>query len=153
MTVEVLSPLPGRVVPMADVPDPVFAQAMVGPGAAVDPPRGQVTAVAPVAGRLVKLHPHAFVVQAPTGQGVLVHCGIDTVQLEGRGFSLHAAEGDEVAAGQAVVSFDASAVEAEGRSPVSPVVALDASPDDVRVVARETVEAGAPLLVWSPSSA
>lgn len=153
MTLEVLAPLPGRVVTMADVPDPVFAQELVGPGAAVDPPRGPVTAVSPVAGRLVKLHPHAFVVQAVSGQGVLVHCGIDTVQLEGRGFSVHVAEGDDVDAGQAVVSFDASEVEAGGRSPVCPVVALDAAPQDVRLVAQGTVDTGVPLLEWSSSPA
>lgn len=153
MTLDVLSPLPGRVVRLADVPDPVFAQALVGPGAAVDPPRGPVTAVAPVAGRLVKVHPHAFVVQTASGQGVLVHCGIDTVQLEGRGFSVHVAEGDDVVAGQPVVSFDATEVEAGGRSPVCPVIALDAAPDDVRLVAGGEVEAAAPLLAWSTSPA
>ena len=88
----VLAPLPGRVLPLSEVPDPVFAGAMVGPGAAVDPPRGPVQAVAPVDGRIAKLHPHAFVVVTSSGRGVLVHLGIDTVQLQGEGFRLLAAE-------------------------------------------------------------
>ena len=145
----VLAPLPGRVVAMGEVPDPVFAQSLVGPGAAVDPPRGPVTAVAPVAGRLLKVHPHAFVVVDAAGSGVLVHCGIDTVQLRGEGFVLHAAEGEDVSAGQPVVSFDAAAVEASGRSPVSPVVALDAAPEAVAVLAAGEVAAGDPLLDWA----
>jgi PTS system glucose-specific IIA component len=67
---------------------------MVGPGAAVDPPRGPLQAVAPVDGQIVKLHPHAFVVVTASGRGMLVHLGIDTVQLKGEGFRLLAAEGD-----------------------------------------------------------
>src|SRR5690606_33615836 len=109
----VTSPVAGRVVAMRDVPDPVFAECMVGPGLAVDPDReAGAGAVAPCAGVVVKLHPHAFVLLAPSGdaqaaegsgRGVLVHLGIDTVQLEGEGFTLLAAEGDTVEAGQELV--------------------------------------------------
>ena len=75
------SPMAGDVHPLADVPDPVFAQGLVGPGVAIVPiSEAEVTVVAPIAGRIVKLHPHAFVIQAE-GFGVLVHLGIDTVQL------------------------------------------------------------------------
>lgn len=146
---QVLAPLPGRVLPLSEVPDPVFAGAMVGPGAAVDPPRGPLQAVAPVDGRIVKLHPHAFVVVTASGRGVLVHLGIDTVQLEGEGFRLLAAEGDEVTAGTPLVEWDTAAVEAGGRSPVSPVIALDASPEAIGdTVASGQVEAGAELFSW-----
>lgn len=146
----VLAPVPGRVVPMGDVPDPVFAASLVGPGAALDPIRSRHRAVAPVGGRIVKLHPHAYVVVAPDGRGVLVHLGIDTVQLKGEGFTLLAAEGDEVGAGTPVVEWDPAAIEAGGRSPVCPVVALDATADAVRVAAADgDVEAGAELFTWS----
>ncbi|HEX2156973.1 MAG TPA: PTS glucose transporter subunit IIA [Actinomycetes bacterium] len=145
----VLAPLPGRVLPLSEVPDPVFAGAMVGPGAAVDPPRGPVQAVAPVDGRIAKLHPHAFVVVTSSGRGVLVHLGIDTVQLEGEGFRLLAAEGDEVTAGTPLVEWDAAAVEAGGRSPVSPVIALDAPPEAIgETVTGGQVESGAELFRW-----
>jgi len=73
------APVAGRLVGLAGVPDPVFAEAMVGPGTAIDPPREPGEASAPIAGMLVKLHPHAFVVVGDGGQGVLVHLGIDTV--------------------------------------------------------------------------
>jgi sugar PTS system EIIA component len=134
--VSVLAPVSGRALPLAQVPDPVFSAALVGPGVAIDPGRtGRAVAVSPVAGKVVKLHPHAYIVQTAGGAGVLVHLGIDTVQLAGEGFELIAAEGAEVAAGDDIVAWDPAAVEAGGRSPICPVVALDASAEalsDVR---------------------
>ena len=103
---QVLAPCAGRVLALADVPDPVFAGEMVGPGVAVEPDEGRQTVVSPVAGKLVKLHPHAFVVLTDDGVGVLVHLGIDTVRLEGRGFELVAEEGATIAAGDPVVRWD-----------------------------------------------
>jgi PTS system glucose-specific IIA component len=146
----VLSPVAGRVVGLAGVPDPVFAQAMVGPGTAVDPERGPGRAIAPVTGKIVKLHPHAYVVVDAEGHGVLVHLGIDTVKLKGQGFDLLAAEGDEVEAGQPVVGWDPAVIEAGGRSPVCAVVALDAGADALSDV-RESGEVaeGAELFTWS----
>lgn len=146
----VFAPVSGRVVRMADVPDPVFAASLVGPGAVVDPIRSSYRAVAPVGGRIVKLHPHAYVVVTPGGRGVLVHLGIDTVQLKGEGFTLLAAEGDEVAAGTPVVEWDPAAVEAGGRSPLCPVVALDAAADALRLIADGgEIAVGAVLFTWS----
>ena len=146
----VLAPVPGRVIPMAEVPDPVFAGSLVGPGVAVDPTRSRHRAVAPIAGRIMKLHPHAFVVAAPDGRGVLVHLGIDTVQLKGEGFTVLAAEGDQVQAGAPVVEWDPAAIEAGGRSPICPVVALDATADDIQVVADgDELSVGAELFTWS----
>ena len=146
----VFAPVPGRVVRMADVPDPVFAASLVGPGAAVDPIRSRHQAVAPVGGRIVKLHPHAFVVVTQDGRGVLVHLGIDTVQLKGEGFTLLAAEGDEVAAGAPVVEWDPAAVAAGGRSPLCPVVALDAAANTLRLIADGgEIAVGAELFTWS----
>ncbi len=146
-----LAPVGGRALPLADVPDPVFSAALVGPGVAIDPDRdGRVIAVSPVAGKIVKLHPHAYVVQTPEGAGVLVHLGIDTVQLAGEGFELLAAEGAEVDAGADVVAWDPAAVEAGGRSAICPVVALDAAAEalsDVRDEGRLT--AGEPLFAWA----
>ncbi|MEN3540533.1 PTS glucose transporter subunit IIA [Microbispora sp. ZYX-F-249] len=145
----VLAPVAGAAIGLAAVPDPVFSQAMVGPGRAIDPVRGPVEAVAPISGTIVKLHPHAYVVVGDDGRGVLVHLGIDTVQLKGEGFRLLAAEGDRVGAGQPVVAWNPAAVEAGGRSPVCPVVALDAPADAVGKVAEGGVNAGDALFEWS----
>ena len=131
MTIPVLAPVGGTALPMSDVPDPVFAGAMVGPGVAVDPWRQPQEAISPIAGTVVKLHPHAFVVAGAGGAGVLVHLGIDTVQLKGEGFELLIEEGAEVESGTPVVRWDPAEVEAGGRSPVCPVVALDAAPDSL----------------------
>jgi sugar PTS system EIIA component len=145
-TLGVVAPMPGRVIGLADVPDPVFAQQIVGSGVAVDPDRTPGVAVAPVAGRLLKLHPHAFVVLTAEGKGVLVHLGIDTVQLDGEGFELVAAEGDEVEAGDPVVRWDPSAVETGGRSPVVPVVVMDTVADSISTSSvGRTVAVGDPL--------
>ncbi|QTE30446.1 PTS sugar transporter subunit IIA [Pengzhenrongella sicca] len=148
----VLAPVAGTVRAMAEVPDPVFAGEIVGPGLAIDPSRdGVVDVVAPVAGKIVKLHPHAFVILADGGRGALVHLGLDTVQLGGVGFTLHAAEGDTVAAGDVVVSWTPADIEAGGRSPICPVVALQGKPEAVSglVAPGAAVRAGEPLFVWS----
>ena len=147
----VLAPVAGTVVAMADVPDPVFAGEIVGPGLAIDPTRdGVVVVVAPVAGTVVKLHPHAFVIQSDARRGALVHLGLDTVQLGGEGFTLHAREGQVVEAGDDVISWDPGQVESGGRSPICPVVALQGAPDDITALAEvgATVDAGDPLLEW-----
>ncbi|ETK33567.1 PTS sugar transporter subunit IIA [Microbispora sp. ATCC PTA-5024] len=145
----VLAPVAGAAIGLAAVPDPVFSQAMVGPGTAIDPRREPGTAIAPISGTIVKLHPHAYVVVGDDGKGVLVHLGIDTVQLKGEGFTLLAAEGDHVTAGQPVVAWDPAAVEAGGRSPVCPVVALDAPAEAVGDVVQGDVDAGDLLFQWS----
>ena len=127
----VLSPLAGTLVPLGEVPDATFAKGVVGHGLAIDPPREVVDVVAPVTGKIMKLWPHAFALQTADGTGVLVHLGIDTVQLKGEGFSAYAAEGEEVEIGQPILRYDVPAVEAAGRNPVVPVIILDRKPDTV----------------------
>jgi len=126
---EVLAPVAGTVIAVTDVPDPVFSGGLVGPGVAIvpDPSMGR-TAVAPVGGRVLKLHPHAFIIATDDGRAVLVHLGIDTVELRGDGFTLLVAQGDEVVPGQPITVWDPADVEAGGRSPIVPVVALVATP-------------------------
>lgn len=127
----VVSPMAGHSLEVDDVPDPVFAAGLVGPGVAIRPRPGRQVAVSPVSGVLVKLHPHAYVVVDDTGQGVLVHLGIDTVHLQGKGFTLLGEEGSRVESGQPIVSWDPAEVQGAGRSAVSAVVALDCDPSTV----------------------
>ncbi|MEV6978250.1 PTS glucose transporter subunit IIA [Kitasatospora sp. NPDC093806] len=146
----VTSPLTGRVVGLAGVPDPVFSGAMVGPGTAIDPVRQPTEAVAPVDGVVVSMHPHAFVVVDADGHGVLTHLGIDTVQLNGEGFELLVNKGDTVVRGQAVIKWDPAAVEAAGKSPISPIVALEAASDALGAVREDgEVAVGDALFSWS----
>lgn len=125
MTTNVLAPVAGRAVALADVPDPVFSQGMVGVGAAIDPPHESVDAVAPVSGKLLKLMPHAFIVLTPDNVGVLVHLGLDTVALNGEGFTTVLQEGVQVTAGEVVITYDIPAVVAKGLNPIVPVVIMD----------------------------
>jgi sugar PTS system EIIA component len=122
---QVLAPCPGRVLALADTPDPVFATEMVGPGLAIDPDPGEVTVVSPIAGKVVKVHPHAFVVLGADGVGILVHLGINTVRLEGKGFEVLATQGSTVRAGDPMVRWDPSTISGEDISTVVPVVAMD----------------------------
>lgn len=145
----VTSPLTGRAIGLPAVPDPVFSGAMVGPGTAIDPVREVTEAVAPVDGIVVSLHPHAFVVVDADGHGVLTHLGIDTVQLNGEGFELLVAKGDTVRRGEAIVRWDPAAVEKAGKSPISPVIALEASADSLAGLAEDgDVAPGATLFSW-----
>ncbi|MFD7183041.1 PTS glucose transporter subunit IIA [Streptomyces sp. NPDC059904] len=145
----VTSPLAGRAIGLTAVPDPVFSGAMVGPGTAIDPVREPSAAVAPVDGIVVSLHPHAYVVVDGQGHGVLTHLGIDTVQLNGEGFALLVNKGDTVQRGQEMVRWDPAAVEAAGKSPICPVVALEATAESLSEVIEDgDVKSGDALFSW-----
>ncbi|MBO3087668.1 PTS sugar transporter subunit IIA [Cellulomonas dongxiuzhuiae] len=148
------SPVPGVVRPLSAVPDPVFAEQMVGPGVAVEPDRtGRQDVLAPCDGVVGALHPHAFALELDDGRGVLVHVGIDTVTLAGLGFDVHVERGQRVRAGERVLSWSPVDVAAAGLSTVCPVIALQADPAAVTAVVAdgEHVAAGQPLLAWSPA--
>jgi sugar PTS system EIIA component len=151
VTVRVLAPCAGRVLPIDQTPDPVFAGERLGPGVLIEPSPGPATVVSPVAGKLLKIHPHAFVVLTADGVGVLVHLGIDTVRLEGRGFEILATEKSDVAAGDPVIRWDPSAIAAEhegdGISTVIPVVAMERPAGSVTPPAPGTLVAAGDQLV------
>ncbi len=105
--------------------DATFAQGWVGAGLAIDPPRAVIDAVAPISGTVVKLWPHAYVIQGDDKVGVLVHLGLDTVKLKGEGFTALVAEGDRVEAGQPITTYDVPSVVAAGKDPIIPVVVMD----------------------------
>ncbi|HYN67984.1 MAG TPA: PTS glucose transporter subunit IIA [Ornithinibacter sp.] len=146
---EVLAPVAGLVRPLRDVPDPVFAAEMVGAGIAIEPAGGVSDAVAPVAGTVLKLHPHAFVVLTPQGTGVLVHLGIDTVRLAGAGFEVLVQEKSSVRAGQPVTRWSPADVAGRGLSPMVILCVLDTVAGAVTSARTgETVAAGDALFVW-----
>jgi sugar PTS system EIIA component len=146
--IEILSPFTGRVLPIEEVADPVFAEKMVGDGLAVEPSEG--LGCSPVAGKLAVFHSagHAFAVQATPEVGVLVHVGLNTVQMKGQGFSRLADLGHEVVAGQDVVRFDLQAIQSAGHSPVSPVILPDL-PSEYRIekTTSPSVRAGKDVLL------
>jgi phosphocarrier protein FPr/phosphocarrier protein len=118
----VLAPLSGVLVPLASVPDPVFAAGTVGDGVAIDPTSTIVRA--PFAGSITQLHRarHAVAIRADNGLEVLIHVGIDTVSLGGAGFTAHVGQGERVAAGAALLSFDADAIARRATSLLTMVI-------------------------------
>ena len=154
MTVAVLSPCAGRVLPIAACVDPVFAEEMVGPGVVIEPRPGRTTVVSPIDGKVLKVHPHAFVVLSPEGVGVLVHLGINTVRLEGAGFEVLAQQGATVAAGDPMVSWDPATIPATvddmALSPQVPVVVMDRPKGSVTGPEDQDVTSGDPLFAVVP---
>jgi glucose-specific phosphotransferase system IIA component len=134
------------VVPLSETGDPVFAGEMVGPGVAIDPEPGQTTVVSPIAGKVVKVHPHAFVVLASDGVGVLVHLGINTVRLDGQGFEVLVEQGSTVDAGDPMVRWDPATITGDDISTMVPVVAMDRPKGSVPAPAEGSVAAIGDLL-------
>ena len=117
-----VSPVTGEVVPLEQVPDEAFASKAVGDGVAVKP-TGK-TVVSPAAGTIVKIFNtnHAFCLETEKGAEIVVHMGIDTVALNGQGFTRLVEEGADVVAGQPVLEMDLDYLNANARSMISPVV-------------------------------
>ena len=103
---DLLAPLSGVIVPLASVPDPVFAGKLAGDGIAIDPTSSVL--LAPVAGKVTQLHRahHAIAITSDEGVEVLLHLGLDTVELKGEGFTVKVALGDRVEPGQPLIAFD-----------------------------------------------
>ena len=109
-TISVRAPLKGRIVPLGDVPDPMFALGMMGDGLAIEPEVGEVRA--PVAGTVTSVHRrgHAVKVMTEDGAEFLVHVGLEAVALRGTGLTALVAEGDKVSAGDLLIRFDLAAL-------------------------------------------
>lgn len=116
------SPMAGLVMPLADVPDPGFASGAVGRGVGINPSEGLV--VAPAAAKVIMTFPtgHAIGLRLESGIDLLIHVGIDTVSLEGRGFDVKVKKGDLVQAGDPLIAFDTQVIEEAGLSTITPVL-------------------------------
>lgn len=147
-TVEgIASPLTGRVVALTDVPDAAFASEALGKGAAIEPTIGEV--VSPVNGKVVTVFPtgHAIGLQTEAGAEILIHIGLDTVNLDGKGFNVLVDADEEVTVGQKLVEFDIDLIKEAGYSTITPVVVTNtANYNDVSASELETVNAGDELI-------
>lgn len=109
----------GKVVPLEEVPDPVFSTKMIGDGYAIDVEDGEIKA--PFSGSAAMVFPtgHALGLKDSSGMEILLHLGIDTVELEGRGFEILVKEGDKVTQGQLLVRMDLDLIHSEDKSTIS----------------------------------
>lgn len=115
----------GEVIELSQVPDPVFAEKMMGDGFAMNPSEGKV--VAPFDGEisLVVETKHGITVKADNGLEVLIHVGIDTVNLNGEYFDAKVNTGDKVKKGDVLVTFDIPAIQAAGYKTITPVIVVN----------------------------
>jgi multiphosphoryl transfer protein len=143
----IIAPLGGVLVPLDQVPDPVFAQKMVGDGISLDPVSDEL--LAPVAGTVTQLHNahHALTITTPEGIEVLVHIGLDTVMLRGDGFSPRVKMGDTVKVGQPVIKFDADRVGRNARSLLTEIVVANVERVAQMTPASGMVEAGRSVIL------
>ncbi|MFZ5827704.1 MAG: glucose PTS transporter subunit IIA [Bacillota bacterium] len=146
--VTLVSPVTGRVVPLEQVDDPVFAGGMAGRGVAIEPAADDL--VSPVRGQVLTVFPggHAIGLVTPEGLEILLHVGIDTVGLNGQGFEITVRSGDQVEPGTPLGRFDRQVIVASGRSAVTPLLVTNADQTKaITVLTKGNVRAGEPLLL------
>lgn len=144
----VFSPLNGKAVPLADVPDPVFSDKVLGDGCAVIPDDGKL--YSPVNGEVssVAETKHAYGFTSEDGLEILVHFGLETVGLKGEGFTPHVSVGDKVKVGDLIAEIDIDLIKEKGLNTITPVLVSDGA-DDLKMTVNEgAVKAGAPLLTF-----
>src|SRR6478735_5751649 len=154
VVLEVVSPLAGQVVPISEVPDPVFAGGVMGPGVAIIPSGD--TVFSPGAGTVAAAQPtgHAFGLVLDGGLEVLIHVGIDTVNLKGEGFDVKVKNGDRVELGTPLVVFDRKVIEDGGYPLITPVIVLNADDfGEVSPVLEGTVKPGDLVIEVTPKAA
>lgn len=144
------APLNGTVVALEDVPDPVFSSGAVGKGAGIEPSDGaSIEVVAPADGSVVVAPSsgHAYGLALDNGLEILIHVGIDTVNLEGKGFDVKVGKGDRVKAGQTLVVVDRAVIEEAGYKLVTPVLVTNyMNFAEVEVIADGSIKAGTDLI-------
>lgn len=121
-TAEVVSPLAGQVKPLSQATDPVFSSGVMGQGVVIEPSQGEL--VSPVNGTVTVLFPtkHAVGIVSEEGVEMLMHIGMGTVSLDGKGFEAHVAQGDKVTVGQKLISFDMDIIKKAGLVTETPVI-------------------------------
>lgn len=144
------SPLAGTVIPLSEVHDEVFASEMMGKGCAVIPEEGKV--YAPFDGKVVGLldSHHAVGMESTDGVEILIHVGMDTVKLNGRCFTIHVEEGEQVKKGQLLLEFDILGIKEAGYEVTTPIVVTNSDEfNDVEMKAEGQVTVGVELLELS----
>ncbi len=121
-------PVSGRIMPVTEVEDQVFSSKAMGDGIAIDPSEGKI--YAPFSGEITVAFPtgHAYGIKAANGKEILIHIGMDTVELEGKGFTPHVKQGDIVIQGDLLSDVDLDYIRSQGKPVVTPVIFTDGTP-------------------------
>ena len=145
--ITIASPLNGEIVPLTEVKDETFASEMMGKGIAINPTEGKV--VSPINGtvQMIFKTKHAIGLKSEDGAEILIHIGMDTVQLDGKHFTAHVKDGDKVKVGDTLVEFDMDAIKKEGYELVTPVIITNTM-DYLEIVPKEikSVNAGEDII-------
>ncbi|WP_216828857.1 glucose-specific PTS transporter subunit IIBC [Alkalihalobacterium elongatum] len=145
---EIGAPIKGKLLPISEVPDKVFAEKMMGDGFAIEPTEGVV--VSPVAGKIINIFPtkHAIGILSQSGHEILIHVGIDTVQMNGEGFETFVEEGKEIEQGQKLLTMDLDLIKEKASSTITPIVFTNLKENESVVLElKEDVELGETGLV------
>ncbi len=144
----IFSPLNGQVIPLSNVKDPVFADGILGKGAAILPSEGRL--VSPVNGTILNVFPtlHAIGIQSDDGIEILIHLGFDTVELEGKYFKSNIAEGDKVSVGDLLIEFQVEEIKNAGYDITTPIVVTNSDQyETIEAIPEENIKAGEKLLI------
>lgn len=126
----IYAPMNGKIVPLEEVPDPVFSEKMMGEGIAMIPSEGKV--VSPVAGKIVQIpdSKHAIGIEANDGTEILIHIGLETVALKGEGFTPKVNTGDPVSVGELLMEFDLEYIQEHAKDIITPIVITNSQNSD-----------------------
>lgn len=137
---EIYSPLRGELIPLTNVPDPVFSKKMMGDGFAVIPSEGKVSS--PVTGEIIQIFPtkHAIGIKSKEGLEILIHVGLETVELKGEGFEVFVKEGQYIKQGEPILDFDISFLKSNNKDVVTPVIITNSEKlKEIKVAANSEV--------------
>ncbi|MFC4401866.1 PTS sugar transporter subunit IIA [Gracilibacillus xinjiangensis] len=146
-SVDLISPLTGNVVPLEDVPDQVFSQKMMGDGIAVQPTANLV--VSPIDGEVVDVFKtkHAISLRGDNGAEILMHMGLETVELNGEGFDIKVKNGDKIKQGDSLAEIDVDGISNKGYKTITPIILVNGDDYELTNVSTEKeVKAGSDIL-------
>lgn len=150
MKLQIWAPLSGKIMELDQVPDPMFANELLGPGLAIYPTSGDI--LAPFDGEVIALFPtgHAIGLKSTGGVECLIHCGIDTVELQGKGFKVMVSQGDKVKLGKVLIKADLKLIASQGKNIATPIVITNSDKWSIEFARKDGgVVAGADVLFFA----
>lgn len=127
LEIEIASPVSGNIVQLEKVPDPVFSEGLMGKGIAIEPDENII--YSPVEGKVTMIAPskHAIGINTLDGAEILIHIGLETVELNGEGFEVLVSEGDTLSAGTPLIKFDKTSLEEQGYNTITPIIVTNSA--------------------------